>query len=112
MMPWPDMVATLPDIDLDLPGIHGKLLQGDGRQVVFFDLDVTGIVPTHAHSAQWGVVIEGEMDLTIDGVTRLYRAGDSYTIPAGATHSATFRTHTRAIDVFDDPARYRARGAR
>lgn len=106
---YPDMIDRLPDVDLDLPGVRGKLLQGSRQQVVFFEIEPIGAIAPHRHAAQWGVVVEGEMDLTIDGETRTYRAGDSYYVPAGVEHGATFRTPFKAIDVFDEPDRYRAR---
>ncbi len=106
-----DMIQGLPDVDLDVPGIRGKLLQGEDQQVVFFTIERTAAIPFHSHGAQWGIVVEGEMDLTIGGVTRTYRQGDSYAIPAGVEHGASFRTDVRAIDVFDEPARYRPRAA-
>jgi hypothetical protein len=34
------------------------------------------------------------------------RPGDSYFIPAGAVHSATFLSRCRAIDMFADRDRY------
>ena len=47
------------------------------------------------------------MELTIGGHARLVRKGDSYFIPAGVEHAATFRAHTKVIDVFAEPTRYR-----
>ena len=104
---YPDMIQALPEIDVPLEGVRGRLLQAGDKQVVFFDIDPIGEVPIHTHGDQWGVMIEGEMDLTIGGETRTYKAGDSYYIPAGVEHGATFRTHVRAIDVFADRDRYR-----
>jgi quercetin dioxygenase-like cupin family protein len=49
------------------------------------------------------------MELSIGGVTRRYRAGDSYHIPANVEHGAKFLTRVRVIDVFADVARYRAK---
>jgi quercetin dioxygenase-like cupin family protein len=49
------------------------------------------------------------MELTIGGVTRRYRPGDSYHIPADVEHGATFLTQVRVIDVFADVNRYRAK---
>jgi quercetin dioxygenase-like cupin family protein len=106
---FPAFVRSLPEIDVSLPGVRGWLLQGDGKQVVFFDIEPIGAIPEHAHSAQFGVVLDGEMSLTIGGETRRYRRGDSYTIPAGVPHSAVFHSRFRAIDVFDEPARYRVK---
>ena len=77
---------------------------------MFFDIEPIGAIPEHSHAAQFGVVLDGEMTLTIAGVARRYGRGDTYFIPAGVPHSAVFHTRFRAIDVFDEPARYRARG--
>jgi quercetin dioxygenase-like cupin family protein len=105
------MIEGLPEIDLPIDGVRGKLLQGPDQQVVFFDIDPIGEIPAHVHGDQWGVVLEGEMDLTIAGQTRSCGAGDQYFIPAGAEHGATFRTRCRLIDVFADRDRYQAKQA-
>ena len=44
--------------------------------------------------------------MTIGGVTKTYRPGDSYSIPAGVEHGATVKAGTRAIDVFEEADRY------
>jgi quercetin dioxygenase-like cupin family protein len=75
--------------------------------VVFFEIEPIGTIPPHSHGEQWGIVVEGEMDLTIGGQTRRCRPGDSYHIPAGVEHGATFLSHFRAIDVFADRDRYK-----
>ena len=108
---WPEMIEMLPDIDLNIPGVRGKLLQGQDRQVVFFELQPVGVIPPHSHGAQWGIVVEGEVRLTIGGETRAYGPGDSYYIPVGVEHSATMNTPCRVIDVFADADRYRPRPA-
>ena len=106
---YPDFIRALPEIDTSLKGVRGWLIQGATNQTVFFDIDPVGEVPPHSHCAQWGIVLEGEMRLTIGSDTRVYRRGDRYFIPAGAVHSATFLTRFQAIDYFDDPKRYTAR---
>lgn len=63
----------------------------------------------HTHSPRFGLVLKGEMSLTIGGVTRIYRMGDTYFIPEGVPHSAVFQTKVFAADLFDEPARYRAK---
>jgi quercetin dioxygenase-like cupin family protein len=106
-MLYPEMIEKLPDIDIPLPGVRGKLFQGDGRQAVFFSVESTGEIPPHQHQAQWGVVLEGEMLMTVDGVPQKFKKGDSYFIPAGATHSAKFLSPVKALEFFDEPDRYR-----
>lgn len=107
--PYPEMLRSLPEIDISLPGIRGWLLRGDRTQAVFFDIQPVGTVPPHSHCAQWGVVLEGEMELTIGGSKRVYRKGDWYYIPEGVVHSAVFPERVQVIDVFDDPNRYQAK---
>jgi quercetin dioxygenase-like cupin family protein len=107
---YPDLITKLPRIQSPAKGVRGWLLQAPDQQLVFFDIEAIGTIPPHSHGAQWGIVVEGEMDLTIDGETRRVRPGDSYFIPAGAVHSATFLSHCRAIDMFADRDRYEVAG--
>ena len=104
---FPEMIERLPDIDPPNPGVRGKLFQGEGLQAVFFSVETTGEIAPHAHQAQWGVVLEGELLMTVGGVTQKYGRGDSYFIPAGVTHSVKFLSPVKALDLFDEPARYR-----
>lgn len=104
---YPDLIQNLPEIDIPIAGVVGKLLQGKGQQAVFFDIDPSAVVPAHKHSAQFGFMIDGEMDLTIGGETRRVKTGDSYFIPAGTTHSAKFLRRSFVMDLFDEPGRYR-----
>jgi len=106
---FPEFVESLPEVDIAIEGVRGWLLQAGGRQVVFFDIEPIGAIPPHSHGAQWGVVLEGEMELRIGTDTRIYRRGDSYFIPAGVEHAATCLSRFRAIDFFDEPARYQPR---
>jgi len=103
---YPDLIENLPDADIPFSGVHGKLLQASDHQVVFFEIEPIGKVPEHKHGAQWGVVFEGEMDLTIGGETRTYVKGDTYFIPAGTLHSASFKMKTMLMDFFEDKDRY------
>lgn len=105
--PYPKMIMDLPEVDIGLEGVKGWLLQGTDKQVVFFDIEPIGRIPEHSHGEQWGVVIEGEMELVVNGVKKRYRKGDCYHIPAGALHSATVRTKFKAIDFFADVNRYK-----
>ena len=107
--PFPEFVTNLPEADIPFPGVHGTISQGPNHQIIFMDIEPIGQVAPHRHGEQWGIVVEGEMELTIGGETRRYRAGDSYHIPANVEHAATFPTSVRVIDVFADVARYRPR---
>jgi len=103
---YPDMIASLPEADLPISGVCGRLFQGEHGQIVFFSFFEPTEVPPHSHGDQWGVVLDGEVELTIGGETKTYRAGDHYFIPAGTTHAATFHGPCRLIDFFADKDRY------
>lgn len=106
---FPELITRLPMVDIPIDGVRGWLSQAADQQVVFFDIDPIGEIPLHSHGDQWGIVVEGEMELTIGGETKRYAPGDSYHIPAGVEHGAKFLTHMRAIDVFADKDRYKAK---
>ena len=107
--PYPEMIRDLPEIDISMEGIQGWLFQSSNKQIVFFDIQPVGHVPPHSHCSQWGMVIEGEMSLTIGNETKIYRKGDWYFIPAGVEHSATFPTRVHVMDIFDAPDRYKTK---
>ena len=105
--PFPDMITRLPEADIPFAGVRGWISQAPSHQVVFLDIDPIGLVAAHRHGEQWGIVVEGEMELTIGGVTGRYGPGDSYHIPGGTEHAARFLSRVRVIDVFGDVDRYR-----
>lgn len=61
--------------------------------------------PTHDHpEEQFGLVLEGEMELTIGGETRLLLKGDLYVIPPDVPHSGrTLDSACLVLDIFSPP---------
>ena len=104
---FPEIITNLPEADIDFKGIRGWISQSQNHQIVFLEIEPIGKVREHSHKAQWGIVIEGEMELTIGGVTKTYKKGDSYYIPDGVVHSAIFNCKTRALDFFNEKERYK-----
>jgi quercetin dioxygenase-like cupin family protein len=103
---YPDCIKNLPKVKIALQGVQGWLAQGKDFQVVFFEIEPIGAIPQHSHKAQYGIVLEGKMNLTIGEKTKLYEKGDTYFIPEGIVHQAEFLTHFRAMDFFFEPDRY------
>ncbi len=65
-------------------------------------------MPAHSHAyAQWGMVVDGEMELTVDGTATRYKKGDEYLVAAGKAHSARFFADTRVMDYFSEKNRYK-----
>jgi quercetin dioxygenase-like cupin family protein len=105
---FPEIITSLPEVIVPLEGVKGWTAQGKDFQIVFFEIK-PGSVPPHSHSAQWGIVIEGEMSLTIGEETKKYHKGDSYYIPEGVIHQAEIHTNFRALDFFAEPERYKTK---
>jgi quercetin dioxygenase-like cupin family protein len=106
-MNYPEIINKLPEIDLPFDGVKGYLLQGRDNQLVFFEFNKDTAIPQHSHGAQWGIVVDGEIRLTIRGIEKTYRKGDSYFVPAGAEHSGVTSARFKAIDFFDQADRYK-----
>lgn len=103
---YAQFIKDLPRADTPMPDISAYLLAGEKAQAVFFELPAGSSVPPHSHGAQWGIIVDGSIELTIGGVTRVYKKGDSYYIGDQVEHSATVTEPCLAIDFFADPDRY------
>ncbi len=106
MATFPDVIHRLPEADVSFRGITLRLLQGSTASAIFVEASEDARVPEHSHGAQWGIVVDGELRLTIGAETRTLRRGDEYFIPPGVKHAASLKGGTRVIDFFDVPDRY------
>lgn len=107
-MAFPEFIQALPGLEIPFPEdvVQSRAVRSDDGLVVFFTFMKDMELPPHSHGPQWGVVVEGEIEFTIGGDTKIYRSGDSYTIGAGVEHSALIKAGTRVIDVFAEADRY------
>lgn len=103
---FPKMITNLPEADIKFKGVKGWISQSNDHQLIFIEIEPIGKVAEHSHGAQWGFVLEGEIELTIGGVTKTYYKGDSYNIPDGVLHSAVVKRKTWVVDFFAEKNRY------
>ncbi len=105
----PDVITSLPAAEINVKGARAWILQAETSQLVFFEFQAATKVPEHNHNyPQWGMVIDGKMELTVDGTPLTCEKGDEYLIPAGAKHYAKFLKRTRIMDYFSEKDRYHA----
>ena len=104
---FPEPIRNLPQADIPFDGITAYLSLAQNHQVLFWEFTEDVEVPEHSHEAQWGVVLEGRIDLTIEGVERTYSKGDRYFIDKGERHSAKVYAGYADITFFNQKDRYR-----
>lgn len=105
---YPDVITRLPEADTKFEGVRAWMLQGEKHQLVFFEMESFALAPEHRHDYdQWGFMIQGNMELTINGKKTIIESGDEYLVPAQAQHSARFLVKSRVIDFFSEKNRYK-----
>jgi quercetin dioxygenase-like cupin family protein len=88
-----------------LPGWHGRYFHS--RHMTFAHYDFTRGASIHEHfhpEEEVYEVIEGELEVTIDGVAQIARPGLVAIVPEGVRHSVKALTGGKLI-VVDYPAR-------
>ena len=103
---FPDAIRNLPYADIPLEGVKAYLSQADTHQIIFMEFENDVDLPEHSHAAQFGIVLEGKIDLTIDDNSATYEKGDRYYIPEGVRHSGKIYAGYADITFFNEPHRY------
>ncbi len=106
---FPDPIKNLPKADIPLNGLTAYLSQSGTHQILFMQFEEDIELPEHSHKSQWGIVLDGRVDLTVDGVVETYLKGDRYFIPTGVKHSAKIYTGYADITFFDEKDRYKTK---
>ena len=102
------VITDLPEADIQSEGMRGWILQGENHQLVFLQMESNVRIPEHDHEyVEWAIVVEGEMELTVEGKISKHKRGDEVLIPAHAKHKARSLTGTRMVSLFSESARYR-----
>jgi len=104
---FPDMITDLPQADIPIEGLQTNCLQCKNKQIIFMDFKQDIEVPKHSHEAQWGIVLDGEMELTIGGCTKIFKTGDTYFIPKNIKHSAKIKSGYKDLTLFNQKDRYK-----
>ncbi|MFX0005753.1 MAG: cupin domain-containing protein [Promethearchaeota archaeon] len=106
---FPEPVLKLPRADIPIDGLKAFIAQGDYFQILYMEFEKDVIIEEHSHESQWGVILEGQIDLKIDGKEFVFTKGDRYFIPKGVKHSAKIYKGYADITYFNQKDRYKVR---
>ncbi|HKV06006.1 MAG TPA: cupin domain-containing protein [Candidatus Acidoferrales bacterium] len=88
-----------------LPGWHGRFFHSASMTFAHYDFVSGASIHEHSHPQEEVYeVIEGELEMTIDGVSQIAKPGLVAIVPSGSRHSVKARTDGRAI-IVDYPVR-------
>ena len=84
------------------PGARTRTFWGEKMLLSLVEIDAGAEVPLHTHPhEQGGIVVEGEMEMSIGGEVRKLKPGDMYIIPGDVEHSAKGGADAvKVLDVF------------
>lgn len=107
-MNLPEIITRLPAAKMPMPdsALKTHVLPSQYGQLVFFQVLQDIAIPPHSHKGQWGTILEGNVEITIAGETRVYTPGQSYYIPADVLHSARAPAGSKIIEFFEESDRY------
>jgi quercetin dioxygenase-like cupin family protein len=102
----------MPFVDTDslnvverLPGWRGRYFHSPSMTFAHYEFKAGASIHQHFHPQEEVYeVIEGELELTIDGVTKIARPGLVAIVPGNVPHSVKALTDGRAI-IVDYPVR-------
>ncbi|MCI0441439.1 MAG: cupin domain-containing protein [Chloroflexi bacterium] len=88
-----------------VPGVTIRPIWGEKIMMSMVEIAPNAVVPNHTHPhEQAGVVLQGEFDFTIGGVTKRLKQGDAYVIPGGVEHYLkNWDGWSLALDIFGPP---------
>jgi quercetin dioxygenase-like cupin family protein len=99
------MSGHYPDKFRSLPVYDGRFdaykLAAEGADVLLASYKAGTQIPEHQHDTDnYGVIIRGELILTMNGQTTRHGCGDWYHVPAFVPHSAAFEQETDEIEFW------------
>jgi quercetin dioxygenase-like cupin family protein len=84
-----------------LPGITVGSVHLSDLMLTHFTFKAGAAVPDHSHTHQQiTFLVRGEMEFTLEGETRLLRAGEGCAVPPGARHAVRALTEAEAVDCW------------
>lgn len=84
-----------------IKGYHGRFVHMKSFTLGFWEVEEGASIPLHSHEhEQTTQVVEGEFEMTVASVTKIYKPGMLVTIPSNVVHGGRAITHCKLSDVF------------
>lgn len=84
-----------------LPGFKARMVHTDELTIMHVWITKGSVLPEHHHvNEQVTNIISGELEMTVEGTTKVCKAGDVTVLPPNVRHSGVALTDCYAIDVF------------
>jgi quercetin dioxygenase-like cupin family protein len=84
-----------------ISGFHGRFLHSGRMTFALWRIEAGAVLPPHSHPHEQVVhQLEGELEVTVEGVTTVLKAGMVAVVPPDAKHSGRALTDCRTMDVF------------
>ena len=106
---FPEPIKNLPKADMPFARYEAYISQSENHQIIFMRFDEDIDLPEHTHESQWGIVLEGKIELNINGVKNTYTKGDRYFIEKEVKHSGRIFAGYADMTFFNQKDRYGAK---
>ncbi|MEO0555847.1 MAG: cupin domain-containing protein [Bacteroidota bacterium] len=84
-----------------MPGFNGKFIHSEEMTHAYWVIKTGAELPEHHHiHEQVANILEGEFEFTVNGETRICKAGDVLVLKSNVPHSGRAITDCRILDVF------------
>lgn len=85
-----------------IPGATIRTFWGEKLLLSIVEIAPGAVIPNHTHPhEQAGILLDGELEFTIDGQTRILKPGEVYIIPGNVEHKVKAGSvSAKALDIF------------
>ena len=84
-----------------VPGFHVRFVHSENMTFAYWNIEAGSTLPDHSHPHEQVVnVIEGELELNVEGEVKVMKPGQVAVLPGNVPHSGKAITDCKVIDVF------------